>query len=490
MASPTGSTDACWRAAACWPAIRSTPSAPGCSSRTLTCIDSPPTLLRAAWRDPVDVAAAFADEPFALCLISDGAGERGRWSYFARDPDDTLTVDPHDPVDAMAALARLLGPTRPTASGGPPFQGGVAGLAAYEFGDRLERLGLARLPPWPDLACARYDRLLAFDHRDGVVFAIGADPAAAGAAQAWLGARDRQRPTRRLVTRSIGATPAAAHEAAVADIIGRIAAGEIFQANLARAWSGLMRFGCRPFDLFARLVPASPAPFAAYLRLSGLAVVSNSPERFLRVTPCAGALIAETRPIKGTVPRGATPAEDERLVAELAASEKDRAENLMIVDLMRNDLARTATPGAVRVPELFAVERFANVSHLVSTVTAQLAPGRTALDAFAAAFPPGSITGAPKVQAMKVIAKLEPPRGPFFGAMFWAGFDGAFDSNVLIRTAAFRRRSFRHDGFPQPGPFWFFETRAGGGIVADSEPAAERRETEAKIAAILSALTT
>ena len=154
----------------------------------------------------------------------------------------------------MAALARLLGPTRPIAPGGPPFQGGVAGLAAYELGDRIERLGLERLRPWPDLACGRYSRLLAFDHRDRVVFAIGADLAGAEAARTWLDAQDRQRPTKRLVTRTIGATPAAAHEAAVADIIGRIAAGEIFQANLARSWRGWMRFGCRPFDLFARLV--------------------------------------------------------------------------------------------------------------------------------------------------------------------------------------------------------------------------------------------
>jgi para-aminobenzoate synthetase component 1 len=206
--------------------------------------------------------------------------------------------------------------------------------------------------------------------------------------------------------------------------------------------------------------------------------VSNSPERFLQVTPSGEALIAETRPIKGTAPRGATPEADARLVAALAASEKDRAENLMIVDLMRNDLARVSTPGSVKVPALFAVERFANVSHLVSTVTATLAPGKTAVDLLAAAFPPGSITGAPKVQAMKVIAELEPPRGPFFGAMFWAGFDGAFDSNVLIRTAAFAER----DGA------WRFEARAGGGIVADSDPLAERLETEAKIAAVLAAL--
>lgn len=379
----------------------------------------------------------------------------------------------------MAALARLLRRPRPTAPGGPPFQGGVAGLAAYELGDRLEPLSLARMPGWPDLACGRYERLLAFDHMEREVLAIGPDGAAACEALGWLRAAPRPTIEGRLAAEVCTPEPTR-HEAAVADVVARIAAGEIFQANIARAWTGRLAAGRRPFDLLARLVGASPAPFAAYLRLPGLALVSNSPERFLRVRPRAGALVAEARPIKGTAPRGATPAEDERLVAELAASEKDRAENLMIVDLMRNDLARTAVPGTVRAPELFAVERFANVSHLVSTVTAQLAPGTTALDAFAAAFPPGSITGAPKLQAMKVIAELEAPRGPFFGAMFWAGVDGAFDSNVLIRTVSFVEG---RDG-------WRFEARAGGGVVADSHPVAERRETEAKIAAILAALTT
>ena len=348
------------------------------------------------------------------------------------------------------------------------------GLAAYELGDRVERLGLDHMAGWPDLICGRYETLLAFDHHRREVLAIG--PGAAAALR-WLDSPTSPAPAGSLAD-EIEAPDPARHEAAVAKIVGRIAAGEIFQANLARAWTGRLAPGRCPFDLFQRLAAASTAPFAAYLRLPGLALVSNSPERFLRVTSAAGRLIAETRPIKGTVPRGATPDEDERLAAALAASEKDRAENLMIVDLMRNDLARVSTPGTVKVPALFAVERFANVSHLVSTVTATLAPGRTAIDLFAAAFPPGSITGAPKVQAMKVIAELEPPRGPFFGAMFWAGFDGAFDSNVLIRTAAFEEID---DG-------WRFEARAGGGIVADSDPVAERLETEAKIGAVLGAL--
>jgi para-aminobenzoate synthetase component 1 len=150
----------------------------------------------------------------------------------------------------------------------------------------------------------------------------------------------------------------------------------------------------------------------------------------------------------------------------------------MIVDLMRNDLARVCVPGAVRTPELFRVASFANVHHLVSTVTGRLADGRTAVDLMRAAFPPGSITGAPKVQAMRVIAGLEAPRGPFFGAMFLLGADGSFDSNVLIRTAAFTRCE---EG-------WRVEARAGAGIVADSQPDLERGETEAKISALATAL--
>jgi para-aminobenzoate synthetase component 1 len=367
---------------------------------------------------------------------------------------------------------------RPRAADGPPFQGGVVGLAAYELGDRIEPLGLGRMPGWPDLAAARYETLLAFDHHRREVLAIGPNLDQAQAALAWLDEPPRRAPSAAFAA-SLRVPDPACHERHVAEVVERIAAGEIFQANLARAWTGRLARYAQPFDLFARLTRQSPAPFAAYLRLPGLALVSNSPERFLKVTPQAGALIAETRPIKGTVPRGRDAAEDARLAAALAASQKDRAENLMIVDLMRNDLSRVCRPGTVRAPELFAIERFANVSHLVSTVTGALTPDRTALDLLAAAFPPGSITGAPKVQAMKVIAELEPPRGPFFGAMVWAGFDGALDSSVLIRTVA----------FAQEAGGWRFEARAGGGVVADSDPAAERAETDDKIAAILAALT-
>ncbi|MDB5494871.1 MAG: para-aminobenzoate synthetase component, partial [Phenylobacterium sp.] len=339
----------------------------------------------------------------------------------------------------------------------------------------------ARLGDWPDLACARYPALLAFDHAGHRVLAIGrgADPAAARTAAdralAWL---DRPAIPPRPLDAGLTADDPAAYEAAVAQVTGRIAAGEIFQANIARRWQGRLPGEARPVDLLARLAGTSPAPFAAYLRLEDRAVVSNSPERFLQVRRDGQALIARTEPIKGTAPRGQGAQEDAANAAALLASEKDRAENLMIFDLMRNDLARVCVAGEVRTPELFRVASFANVHHLVSTVTGRLAPDRTAIDLLRAAFPPGSITGAPKVQAMKVIAGLEAPRGPFFGAMFQLGCDGSLDSSVLIRTAAFVREK---DG-------WAVEARAGAGIVADSDPRLERRETEAKISALAAAL--
>ncbi|MBV9510364.1 MAG: chorismate-binding protein [Caulobacteraceae bacterium] len=438
------------------------------------------------WREPAEILAAFAEEPWALGLLSGGGGRGARWSYLARRPDRTLVCKPSDADDPFEALRALLGPPQAPHPDGPPFQGGVAGLCAYELGAWVERLALQRLEDWPDLACARYPALLAFDHRARRVLAIGCGETqdeAEDLARVTLGwleeAGAKPAPSRSdALAAQLQASSAAAYEAAVAEVVKRIGLGEIFQANVARAWRGRLTTGARPIEVLLRLVRSSPAPFAAYLRLPGKAVVSNSPERFIGLQGLDGRRLAETRPIKGTRPRGPDPVMDAAEAHALAASAKDRAENLMIVDLMRNDLARVCRPGSVRAPELFALESFANVHHLVSTVTGELLEGLGPVELLRASLPAGSITGAPKVQAMKVIAGLEPPRGPFFGTMFWAGADGAMDSSVLIRTLAFAEDD---DG-------WRFEARAGAGLVADSEPQAERCETEAKIAAILAAL--
>lgn len=439
------------------------------------------TLQSLAWREPVEAFAPFAEEPFALLLLSAG-GPGARWSYVARTPAITDAVTAADGDRDFIRLREALGCRVPRAPDGPPFQGGVVGLVAYEFGDRLEPLGLARDPDWPDLSLARFDALLAFDHHAGAVQAVGrgetprASADAAARAAGWLGAPRAPSPLSTLAATFCSDMPAEAYEAAVRDVKARIAAGEIFQANIARAWSGRLAAGAAPFAVMRRLAAASPAPFCAYWRLPGLAIVSHSPERFVAIG--ADARSVETRPIKGTRPRGGDPGEDGRLRSELIASAKDRAENLMIVDLMRNDLARVCEPGSVRAPDLFAVESYAAVHHLVSTVTGRLRAGCDAADLLGATFPPGSITGAPKIQAMKVIAGHEPPRGPWCGSLFWAGFDGAFDSSVLIRTAA----------FVEDAGGWRFRARAGAGIVADSDPPTERLETEAKIAGLAGAL--
>ena len=431
-------------------------------------------LIPAPWRDPLAVLSCFADEPYALGLISDGSA-RGRWSYLAWNPTDTFSdLETWRALAPQTALAADLDPDH------PPFQGGAAGLVCYEWGAAGEPAMPQGRSDWPDMAAGVYDRLLAFDHHRRRVWAVGrgADEAQAGAAAAEAMTRLRANgpapsapPRAELQAR----TPSPAHQAAVADVVLAISRGEVFQANIARSWTGRLADDALPIDVLRALSHCSPAPFAGYLRLPGRALVSNSPERFLEVTASGQ---AQTRPIKGTRPRGHTPAEDQAQAQALLASVKDRAENLMIVDLMRNDLARVCRPGSVAVEAFCALESFANVHHLVSTVKGQLQPGRTALDLFASAFPAGSITGAPKIQAMNVIARHEAPRGPYCGSLFWAGTDGAFDSNVLIRTLAFTEDS---DG-------WRFETRAGGGITADSDPVEEDAEAVAKISAIRSAL--
>jgi para-aminobenzoate synthetase component 1 len=435
-------------------------------------------ILHLPWRDPAAALAPFADESHALLF----GGPGGDWSYLMRRPQRTLTLEARRGENAFRTLSAALGIRQPTLPAAPPFQGGWAGLASYELGAQAEPVSLERHRDWPDLVCGLYLQLLAFDHRERRVLAVGRGSdrseaeARARSAAAWLTARvDSDAPGRPLAA-DIEASPSEDYEEAVAGVVRRIGAGELFQANIARRWRGYLARGVSPHDLFARLTESSPAPMAGYYRLPGKAVVSNSPERFLRADALGR---IETQPIKGTRPRGIDTRADAAQAAQLLADPKDRAENLMIVDLMRNDLSRVCRPGTVRAPRLFELQSFANVHHLVSTVTGRLCDGVGPAEVLKAAFPPGSITGAPKVQAMKVIASLEPPRGPYCGSLFWAGLDGSMDSSVLIRTIA----------CVLDVQGWRFEAGAGAGVVADSQPRAERLETEAKIAAILTALT-
>jgi para-aminobenzoate synthetase component 1 len=261
------------------------------------------------------------------------------------------------------------------------------------------------------------------------------------------------------------------YEAMVRRVVDYILAGDIFQANLSQRFRAPLPEGMTPFGLYCRLRRLNPAPFAAFLKFDDVEIASASPERFLSLRGNR----VETCPIKGTRPRGCTPTEDRILADELLDSEKDRAENVMIVDLLRNDLSRVCRDGSVEVPRLCGLESFATVHHLVSTVLGELRPGMTAVDLLAACFPGGSITGAPKIRAMEIIAGLEPTRrGPYCGSIGYIGFDGSMDTSIVIRTYAMRN-----------GQVTF---QAGGGIVADSEPAAEYAETLAKAQALIAAL--
>ncbi len=420
----------------------------------------------ALWVDPVEVAAGLGGGDGALALLSDG-GPGGRWSHVAQTPD-VVRVGPVDDAAPFEALRD------------PLFAAGAVGLAAYDAGAR-PATG-PRETVWPDLTLARYPAMLSFDHLERSVCATGrgatAEQAMAAAERAltWLATAapvvTPSAPADRFETEA----PASAYRDAVADVVERIGAGELFQANIARAWSGELSPGRDPFEVFLRLQKERASPFGAYWRVGDRALVSNSPELFLAFDPASRRI--EARPIKGTRARASDPDQDQALASELRASLKDRAENLMIVDLMRNDLARVSRPGSVQVETLFEVEHHPTVHHLVSTVTGEAKTAVGPAELLEATFPPGSITGAPKHQAMKVIAVHEPPRGPWCGSLFLIADGGALTASVLIRTAGFERK----DGL------WGYRTLAGAGIIADSDPAAEEAETDAKISAMRQAL--
>ncbi len=436
---------------------------------------------------PLDAAERLADLAGLVLLESARPGRGSRWTFLTADP---LAVQERpspgrDPfVEARRTLARLE-PSAPERRDAPPFIGGLAGFLGYDVGRAFEpRPPLAEddqdLPP---MRLALHDWAIAWNRRTG---------------QAFLGGRavdgDRQRLDERLAdvlarvggaVRPIapGLLPAGelvfrssldlpAYEAGVTAIRRAIADGEIYQANLARRLAAPFRG--EPWPLYRALRTGDPALYAAYLDLGPgragnragrpRAIASASPEAFLSIDRSG---LVSTDPIKGTRPRGATPEEDRALAIELLASAKDRAENVMIVDVLRNDLGRVCRPGSVRVPRLCRLERTSAVQHLVSTVTGRLAPGRDAFDLLSAAFPGGSITGAPKIRAMEILEKLEPVRrGPYTGCALWLGPDGTLGSSILIRTLV-------ADGTR-------LSLHVGGGITWRSDPTEEWFETIAK----------
>ena len=449
-----------------------------------------PFILPIPFRDPLAAFAPLANTDMAVLLDSAQTDAQGRYSYIAADPFRTIRCTAHPWAvsidgakvedDPFAVLARELKRFKIPPSEKAPFGGGAIGFFSYELGGVLERLPRPRSTPCPDdMVVGFYDVVAVFDlqQREAWIVSTGfpeTDNAARAKARAeWLAGALGNATLPPPATDKATWQPEmsrATYEQNVAQIIEAIRAGDIYQANFTQRFTAQTKAGS--FDVYRRLRSLAPAPFGAFFNAGSVKLLSASPERFLKLDADGR---VETRPIKGTRRRGKTPAEDATLAAELTASPKDRAENLMIVDLLRNDLARACEPGSVKVPQLCALETFPAVHHLVSVVTGQLRADKTAVDLLRATFPGGSITGAPKIKAMEVIHSEEPgARGPYCGAIAWLGFDGAMDSSIVIRTLVQRGDTLSAQG--------------GGGIVAQSDPAAEYDESMIKLRPLLAVL--
>lgn len=440
------------------------------------------------WLEPVDAASRLL--PLGHLAFLDSAmpqARLGRYSYVAADPFGLFEVRgdrpfwngaPADggPLDALQALLRRFAMTRDP--GLPPFQGGAIGTFSYEFAHCLEHLPRAPEPPWghfPEAYLPFYDVVLAFDHEAKEVRLLSS-----GLPEAEPAARQTRALARADLVRSrlSGSRPAlaenasidrerwrstfsrAAYRAAVSAVREAILDGEIFQANIAQRFSARTPSAFDPWSFYERLRRDNPAPFGAFLDQGARVIASSSPELLIAID---GERV-EARPIKGTARRAQDVDEDRAAAARLLASEKDRAENTMIVDLLRNDLSRVCRPHTIAVPTLCGVESYAGVHHLVSSVTGLIGPNGTVTDLLAAVFPGGSVTGAPKIQAMRVITRTEVEnRGVYCGSVACLGFDGMAAGNIAIRTVTIQ------DGWAV--------FHAGGGITALSDPEAEYDET-------------
>lgn len=479
-------------------------------------------VLSPVWREvaadldtPVSAYLKLASGRYGYLLESVEGGERlARYSFVGTDPylvvrvrDGVAThrwlagpragtverVPCADPLDAVRAeLERR--PLAPALPGAPRFRGGAVGYLSYEVAARYEpTVGIPAQDPLdlPDSVFLFSDTLLIFDHaRHTARLLTYADATATGGddvraqaeAHSRLDAMEQrlQRATPRhphgqRARRSSASVLAArlesqeAYEAAVTRAIEYIRSGDCFQVVPSRRIA--RPTAAHPFEVYRALRSINPSPYMFYLALDDLAVAGASPELLVRVEDGEVAI----HPIAGTRRRDSDPAQDAALEAELRADEKERAEHVMLVDLGRNDVGRVSEPGSVRVTQFLDVERYSHVMHLVSHVTGRLRDGLTPYDALRAGFPAGTVSGAPKVRAMQILAELEDQRrGLYAGAVGYLGFDGNLDTCIAIRTLVFK------------GGVAY--AQAGGGIVADSSPAAEFAETENKLGAVLRAL--
>ncbi|MBW9263752.1 MAG: aminodeoxychorismate synthase component I [Candidatus Thiodiazotropha sp. (ex. Lucinisca nassula)] len=433
---------------------------------------------------------AIARLPWAAFLDScHPYTEQGRYDILSADPQTVLiTRGEHTRIvpsggsmrlsteDPFQLLSNALGPIQQGVED-LPFCGGAIGYFGYDLARRLESLpSLAEdVEQLPEMAVGIYDWSLVVDHQQQCSWLVGQNPARLERFRRMLlgVVENGSKPANLSPYRVVGSICANMNReeylVSLARIKKYIQDGDCYQVNFAQRFS--IAAEGDTWQAYKGLRQLNAAPFAAYLNTPDCQIMSSSPERFLELR--SG--LVETKPIKGTAPRGEDPIEDMLLAEMLKNSSKDQAENLMIVDLLRNDLGKVCATGSVTVPELFKLESFARVHHLVSKVCGELASGENALSLLRACFPGGSITGAPKLRAMEIIEELEPHRrGIYCGAIGYISFDGDMDTNIAIRTMVHAQGTTR---------LW-----AGGGIVADSDPEAEYRETYHKASALLDLL--
>ncbi len=443
-------------------------------------------------RDSSVLFSAIGHEPWCIFLDSGYPGtDAGRYDIISARPYKTLVTradqtiianrqgeDISSSADPFFLLKNHLGERQDNLTG-LPFCGGALGYFAYDLGRRVERLPELAINdiPLPDMAIGLYDWAVVVDHhqRRSWLAGYGRDAQTLeewpSLVQLFQSGTHRHPVNFTPRTKVVSNLDKPSYAKAFDRIKHYIREGDCYQVNLAQRF--MLEVSGSPWDAYLRLRRINPSPFAAFMQIPDGAVLSSSPERFLKVNNGQ----VETKPIKGTRRRSAFAYEDKSLAVELLESEKDRAENLMIVDLLRNDLGKNCITGSVSVPRLFALESYTTVHHLVSTVIGQLKPDRHALDLLRGCFPGGSITGAPKLRSMEIIEELEPHRRKVYcGAIGYVGFDGNMDTNIAIRTLV------HHDNKMY---CW-----AGGGIVYDSVMEAEYQECYDKAAALLHLLET
>lgn len=445
--------------------------------------------------NPLSLFARFCHQPWAMLLDSgQPQAQYGRYDILVADPFITIcTTETHTEVtqngqktvsreDPFVILNRLLAPYGQAAQSVAPFAGGAVGYWGYDLARHIENLPdiAEQDTAIPHLMVGIYDWAVVIDHREktACLVSYGLQQTTRDNWDALCAQFDAPimppRPTDFALMSSVSSNMDFSRYAQAFDAVKRyIAAGDCYQVNLAQRFSA--RAQGDSWQLYQKLREISPAPFMAYMNFGAMQVLSGSPERFLQVVQGH----VETRPIKGTRPRSANAEQDRQNAQELQTSLKDRAENLMIVDLLRNDISKNCATGSVKVKQLFQLQSFANVHHLVSIITAMLQKGKTAVDLLRGCFPGGSITGAPKLRAMHIIEELEPHRrGVYCGAIGYIGFDGNMDTNIAIRTAVYCETAAGE------GEVSFY---AGGGIVADSLLQKEYAETLDKASGLLQA---